>query len=55
MKRAPLTTNEMLTMLAKIERREPGRLASWLRAHPPVMPGPAPERAHFVHTVELRK
>lgn len=47
--------NEMLGLLAKLERLQPGKLASWLRAHPPVTPGPAPERAHFVNTVNLRR
>ena len=42
-----------LTILARIEKREPGRLASWLRAQRP-MPKPA-NRALFVKSVVLRR
>lgn len=35
MKYATLKANEALAKLASIERLTPGRLASWVRAHPP--------------------
>lgn len=42
-----------LVELARIEQQEPGRLASWLRAHPPEKPAPEMNNAFFVSAVNL--
>ena len=56
MKRKPRhlsTMDDILTVLAAVERSEPGKLASWNRAQPPEIP--IMQRAFFVSYVDLQQ
>lgn len=48
-----LKANEALAKLASIERSEPGRLASWLRARPPLRE--PTNNVYFISVVPLNQ